>query len=502
MDKRKGFILIALYLLLLTSIEFGVPYWFQAKCLFPWGKDAHWHLENLRVVYEVVTGEGDASVGDIFSLRFFYPPLVYFLSLPFCLISGKVSYAAALIPYFGIWFMLNLGLYLLGREVGGRWAGILAPFIFLGYRQIVWIMGIYNLQAPLCAWLPFLLLLLFRTRGFLKTGRTLAFFALLAVSFLTYLWVLQFMFFPVLATWILLGRPYRRSFVNLVLGSVLSLALVSPYILGHGVGQWLMNHFPGLMMVGKSTVEWWSEYFVEGKLFYVSSFFREPLNWLLLVALFFLPLKDKRVLVLLAGLAGGFLILHLFKNMYAERMLPLYVISSILLACGIGRSARWVKGAMVFVVLLAACITLYDLDDSLWDRADRSYYDFAMLHELEKDCSANPNTAYVLRLLAADHIGISLWLMPEPLDCLNGAVDPLQNDLLVASDPERRLVVVGMAWWEELCPMIAMRSIASYNVLLPMLCENVDKLKLLYSDPYFAFYEVPGEVRLERAPEW
>ncbi|HDH97136.1 MAG TPA: hypothetical protein ENF73_05355, partial [Proteobacteria bacterium] len=316
LDRRAKTVLIASYLLLITSIEFGVPYALRIHHEFPTGKDAHWHLENLKVVYNIVEGEGDASLKDIFSRRFFYPPLLYFLSLPFCLAAGKVSYAAAYLPYFAIWFMLNLGLYLLARDIGGLWAGILAPLIFFGYRHVVWMLGIYNLTIPLCAWLPFLLVFAFRTNGFLRTGKAIAFFVLLALAFLTYIWVVQFMFFPVLVAWLLYGRPHRKSLVNILAGCIVAFALVSPYVLSAGMRNWLLRHFPGLMMMGKSSVALWSGFFVKGNLYYIVNLFKEPLAWLLVAALPFVPFRDGRVWVLLSGLAGGFLILHLFKTMY------------------------------------------------------------------------------------------------------------------------------------------------------------------------------------------
>ncbi len=503
MDKRIRFALVALYLLLITSVEFGVPYRFHVESVFPYGKDEHWHLESLKSIYDLIKGESAASDGSLFTGDFFYPPAIYLLSVPFCLLAERVDYSTALVPYLAIWFMLNLGLYLLGRELGGFWAGVLAPIIFMGCRQLPHLYGVYNLQIPMCAWLPFLLMFAFRTDGFLKRKRTLAFFALLALSFLTYLWVVQFMLFPVVAVWLLYGRPYKKSFVNILLGAVVGFLIVSPYVLSPGIRNWLLSWFPGLMHIGRSSVELWSSYFVEGGLYYINCLFQEPLNWLLLIALPFLPFRDKRVLALLASLAGGFLLLHAFKNMYAERLVPLFVFSSVLLGCGIARAASWLKGAMVFVVLCAVCISFSDfVSDILEDQSSRSYDEFTMLWELEKDCRANPNTAYIWRALSADHIEVSLWLLHGRLTCLSKAIVREQRDPFVASDPGRRLVVIGQYWWKKLCPVAESEGTESLHAkLYPLLCRNRSKLKLLYSNPHYVFYEVPREIRLPPPPE-
>jgi len=502
MDKRKGFILIALYLLLLTSIEFGVPYALRVHHEFPTGKDAHWHLENLKVVYNIITGEGDASIKDMAVFEFFYPPIVYLLSAPFCLIHGKVDYAAAYIPYFAIWFMLNLGLYLLARELGGLWAGVLAPLAFLGYRQIVWILGVYNLTIPLCAWLPFLLMFTFRTKGFLRTGRTVAFFALLAFSFLTYIWVVQFMFFPVLTMWLLYGRPYKKSLANILLGAAVGFAIVSPYVLGTEVKFWLLHHFPGLMMMGYSKVALWSGFFTEGNLFYVINFFKEPLGWLFLVGVVFVPFKDKRAWVLLSGFLGGFLLLHVFKTMYLERLVPLYVFTSVLLAWGIARAAVWLRGAMLIVLFTAVCLSFVEMDYNMRDLTDLGHDRFHLLSFLEEDCRKHPDTNYIWRQVGDDALTTHLWTSSLSLDCLQGRMNPRQDDDKVAADGGHRLLMVAWSEWGRFCERFGLQSpdLVYYGGLWSLLCDNADGMRTLYSGSAFAVLELPMDARLPPSP--
>jgi len=496
MGKRGGFVLVALYLLLITSVEFGVPYALRVHHEFPMGKDAYWHLENLKIIYNIATGEGSASIEDISSRRFYYPPLLYFVSLPFCLAAGKVGYAAAYLPYLAIWFMLNLGLYLLARDIGGLWAGVLAPLAFLGYRQIVYILGVYNLTIPLCAWLPFLLMLAFRTEGFLNRGRTLAFFALLALSFLTYLWVVQFMFFPVIAVWLLYGRPYKKSFVNILLGAVVGLVIVSPYLLGPG--KWPLHHF--LTVVGGSKIDPWSGFFREGSSFYIDHFFKEPLNWLLICVVPFAVFKGRKVLTLLIGGSGAFLLLHPFKVMHIERLIPLYVFTSVILACGIAKSPRWLKGAVLIVLFSGVCLTFQKMDGRLSFLIHRGHNIFNLLSFLEKDCRKHPSTNYVWRVIGDDAISTYLWTSTMELDCVSNRMALCQDFVEAASDEEHRLLLVAHAHarWTSFCASLDSHTMQSVHMrgLWMLLCNNASRMRTLYSNSSFEVLEVPNDVRL------
>ena len=114
----------------------------------------------------------------------YYPPLVYWMVLPWYHLFGTgipVAVASNL-----VFIAILVGsVYALGRRLGGRAVGLTAAILTVGYPMLVTQFKEFQLDAPLTAMVTLALCLLVYSEGFRKPRYTLAFGAACGLGMLT-----------------------------------------------------------------------------------------------------------------------------------------------------------------------------------------------------------------------------------------------------------------------------------------------------------------------------
>jgi 4-amino-4-deoxy-L-arabinose transferase-like glycosyltransferase len=114
----------------------------------------------------------------------YYPPLVYWVALPFYKLFG-ISITSAVLSNAVFITPLLYAVYFLGRRLGGRSVGLLATLLIASYPMMVSQFKQYQLDAPLAAMVALALCLLVYSQGFRRPRLTLAFGVVCGLGMLT-----------------------------------------------------------------------------------------------------------------------------------------------------------------------------------------------------------------------------------------------------------------------------------------------------------------------------
>ncbi len=114
----------------------------------------------------------------------YYPPLVYWVTLPFYKLFGTNLQIAILSNVIWIAILLS-STYAIGRRVGGRTVGLAAMLLAASYPMFVSQFKELQLDAPLAAMVALALYLLISSEGFRRRGYTLAFGVCCGLGMLT-----------------------------------------------------------------------------------------------------------------------------------------------------------------------------------------------------------------------------------------------------------------------------------------------------------------------------
>jgi len=494
LSKSKS--LIAAIIIALSLVEFLVPYLLYSSNGVPRGKDVSWHLENLVITYEAFTGR--RPVAEILSSKVFYPPLVYILSLPFCMIAGSPTYRAGYLSFLLFILSMNIGLYFLGRELGGRSTGMVCPFAFLLFytplslfHMPMWSFGMYNLQLPLCGWIPWLYLLLIRSRGLSELRYSMLFFVCLAASFWTYLWALPLMA-PAVATALLLWRRAApKNILNVFIGVALFALLVSPYAASSSFRGWLGTIFPNFLVGARAEprIEPWSLFYRFGYAAYVSLLlWMIPVNILLVLSLLRIPWRDRGWKLLAFGSLGAFAALHLFKNMYAERLMPVLVMATPLLAFGLVRMLTGDrKKAIVALLVFSAALSLATTGLITARKYLETKGIAQSVFALNEMCEGDEALAFNWTLFNIPIIASAVNEYRSELTCLRARAT---RELAL----EEGVVYIARRDWDQWCSTYAK---ANFNVkdIYMEVCRHRERIELVYSSEHLiAFRYVPDGI--------
>ena len=302
------------------------------------------HLENALLCRRDLAA-GD--LGAVFARSSFYPPLVSCAAaLAYGLGPSDAAFGQAVILAF-----LGLGMaatYVLGRQIAGGVAGVIAAIIFGGAPNVVHHALHFQLDVPLAAMVATFLSALLATDHFQRRGLTIAAGVLFGLGMLTK--PPFFVFVAPACLVILAGARGRRAWLHAALAGLAALLVALPWYgpRAFGLATQFQNRsfkqaeesgFPAALSAASLT--------------YYPLNFPVQLGWvalaLLLVGLW-VALR-RRCWYVLAGLAP-FLVFLMLRNKQMRYVLPLLPMAAV--AGGLGfaslpRRARGVAGVALAV---------------------------------------------------------------------------------------------------------------------------------------------------------
>lgn len=222
--KSIGGILAVLFL---TLVFFGLNVVWRVMDTTP----AHWdmarHLSNSYAYLDLFTGR---HFKTFLGGYFYYPPMYYWLSLPFFGLFGWSVLSATAV---NLWFMLILAFsaYFISKRLFGERLGILSAFLVLTLPMVSAQFKEYQLDAPMSAMALAGIAALYYTDGFKSKKFSLLFGLIFGMGMLTkwtyFLFVLPpACYVAVVAIW---GQDRLKRIINMFYATLIGFVIVYPW---------------------------------------------------------------------------------------------------------------------------------------------------------------------------------------------------------------------------------------------------------------------------------
>jgi len=301
--------------------------------------DSALHLTN-ALEYVKYLQSGHFSLEEFLSISHYYPPLFYLNLIPILLVrTGPDSATLVHLPFL---LALLASVYYLGYKLlNSRPAGLLAAFLVGTFPHIQWLSRDVMIDLETVSLSAVLVALAVASNGFCNRRLTLVLGIVFGISLLFKWNILFFVFFPLAWLAVLAFRhaadsPARKKILDsLLLGALAGAAVAWPWYLKNI--SFLISHFlpytQGLGPIegdpGLWTLEGWAFYF------------RALLSWQLFLPFFLIFLaaligsvirKRPGLGLLLAWIAGPYLILSLFANKAPRHITPVLPAVALIIA--------------------------------------------------------------------------------------------------------------------------------------------------------------------------
>lgn len=225
--RKHSWVDIALLTLLCITIVICNDIWVRAELRPP-----HWdmarHLFNSLNYFHFAK---DGLIRALFTSYSYYPPLLYWVSIPFYFIFGLGARTAVFSNTVFI-FILVFSTYGIGKRLWNRQTGLLAAILVISLPIFVTQFKEFQLDAPATAMTALSLYVLIRTEEFKNRGWGLLFGLVLGLALLTKWTLLFVLILPIgyavcVAVWSdYKRRKFERTFIVLLAG-LLAYALAS-----------------------------------------------------------------------------------------------------------------------------------------------------------------------------------------------------------------------------------------------------------------------------------
>ncbi|MBS1493522.1 MAG: glycosyltransferase family 39 protein [Bacteroidetes bacterium] len=199
-------------------------YWDSADHL-SYSLDSYKALSNSNTFSDLLTNLLDVS--------WYYPPLVYWASIPFHAIFGQNDFAGFLEMTFFL-LLLVYSVYQIGKRIYNEEAGVFAAFCISMFPIVSEYTRDYMLDLPLAAMIAAAVYSLIRTNDFSSRAGSIRFGVMLGLGMLTKWTVILFLIVPViyyLKECFVLTAKKSRIIVNFLLSVIIALIVSLPWYL-------------------------------------------------------------------------------------------------------------------------------------------------------------------------------------------------------------------------------------------------------------------------------
>lgn len=431
----------------LSVFEWAFPFlWRNGVSFFvsAWASDEGYHLLNAWKYWDALWNHSyHAGLAELFSNRvthgaILYPPIVYLLSAASQVAAGFSGWPSVYLGQLPFFLLLNLSLFRLGNSADPKYGGLIAV-LFLAACPLFYIhLGVYNLQLPLAAWMPVLILAL--TSAWNAPSKKNMFFLGLsmAAAFLTYFWAPILMAAPI-AVFFVAEIVSTRHKGNFLLLSAIALGvfalLIGPYLLFSDAWPWLKTVAPKLFSVDfvRRNIE--PDATQSVRFLYLRQI-PSALGIVLpcaIYSLFKMDFKNRTTLLLLTAVAGGVIALTAVASAHEDRLLPLCVLCAPIAAAGIVRT-KWfmAKPIVPFVCLVAFLAYGYGTLPNRNLRSEQSKPDLSAFGgALQQRCAESAEKMAVVATSSEVYFSMKYFLVNQKGQCLS----PERLYLLAAGVP-------------------------------------------------------------------
>lgn len=189
---------------ILISVHFYSNYTFLKKGVNYGGTDTIQHLMNRIEIHNGINKALSSSISgkerylqihNLLHMPGTWPPMIYLVSFFIGSVMNKGTFIVEMSNILYV-ALLILGVYLLGKKLGGPNTGLLAAFITASFPIVsIWSRR-YGLDLPLMSLTPWVMLALLNTAGFTKTKSSALLGLLLGFAILFKMQILIFIFMP------------------------------------------------------------------------------------------------------------------------------------------------------------------------------------------------------------------------------------------------------------------------------------------------------------------
>lgn len=252
MSKTDRYLLFFIVFLIITNVLW---YFLGHKPLY-W--DSADHLSASLNTYKVLKGSSSFSalLINLLDISWYYPPLVYWASIPFCAVAGTGEFAGFLEMTFFL-ILLVISVYQIGKRVYNPETGLFAAFCIGMFPVTLQYGREYMLDLPLAAMCAAAVYSLIRTNDFSSRNNCIKFGVMFGLGMLTKWTFILFLAPPVIYY---LSEGFRKAskkykiVLNFLLAVLVSLIISLPWYL-RNIVQILSNRLNELERGNLSVIE-------------------------------------------------------------------------------------------------------------------------------------------------------------------------------------------------------------------------------------------------------
>lgn len=252
MSKTDRYLLFFIVFLIITNVLW---YFLGHKPLY-W--DSADHLSASLDTYKVLKGSSSFSalLINLLDISWYYPPLVYWASIPFCAVAGTGEFAGFLEMTFFL-ILLVISVYQIGKRVYNPETGLFAAFCIGMFPVTLQYGREYMLDLPLAAMCAAAVYSLIRTNDFSSRNNCIKFGVMFGLGMLTKWTFILFLAPPVIYY---LSEGFRKAskkykiVLNFLLAVLVSLIISLPWYL-RNIVQILSNRLNELERGNLSVIE-------------------------------------------------------------------------------------------------------------------------------------------------------------------------------------------------------------------------------------------------------
>lgn len=215
------------------------------KALIYW-TDTPTHIIAARVVLEKLSG-GNPAAAFLEPFYLSYPPLVYFVSMPFFAFFD-FSLTSAVMSQWPFWLALIMGTFYMGKHLGNSETGFLAALMMISTPFLFKAANEYCLDVPLTAMTVIAVLCLLKSDGLKYPGWTIGFFITCGLGVMTKTLFPVYVIGPFIVALVFFfkllrksGTPHREYLYFLIIPATFGIGFVSAHLLKNPAGAWLQE---------------------------------------------------------------------------------------------------------------------------------------------------------------------------------------------------------------------------------------------------------------------